>query len=100
LRKSINDDDPGAAMESLREARKLLYEQMRHDRLRYPFRVAALIGDWFDVYSDRLSPDHRAEVKRTAIFICSRIAALPPDVQTIRDIAECNKRMQFIVQQV
>jgi hypothetical protein len=99
LRKSINDDDLGSAMESFREARTLLFEQMRHERLRYPFRVAALIGDWFDVYSDRLSIDHRAEVKRAAIFICSRIAALPPDMQTVRDIAECNKRMQAIIQQ-
>jgi hypothetical protein len=99
LRKSINDDDLVAAMDSFREARKLLFEQMRHDRLRYPFKVAALIGDWFDVYSDRLSLDHRAEVKRAAIFICSRIASLPPEFQTVRDIAECNKRMQVIAQQ-
>jgi hypothetical protein len=43
LGKSMNDDDVGTAMESFREARKLLFEQMRHERLRYPFRVAALI---------------------------------------------------------
>ncbi len=99
LRKSMNDDDLGTAMESFREARKLLFEQMRHERLRYPFRVAALIRDWFDVYSDRLSLEQFAEVERAAVFICSRIAALPPLIQEHPDIAECYKRMQSIIQQ-
>jgi hypothetical protein len=99
LRKSMNDDDLGTAMDSFREARQLLFEQMRHERLRYPFRVAALIGDWFDVYSDRLTFEQRGEVQRAAVFISSRIAALPPQTQAIRDIAECYKRMQVIIQQ-
>ena len=99
LRKSMNDDDLATAMESFREARKLLFEQMRHERLRYPFRVASLIRDWFDVYSDRLNSDQRAEVERAAVFICSRIAALPPLIQAHADIAECYKRMQSIIQQ-
>lgn len=99
LRKSINDDDLGTAMDSFREARKLLFEQMRHERLRYPYRVAALIGDWFDVYSDRLMHEQRTEVIRAAVFICSRIAALPPLIQAHPEIADCNKRMQAIIQQ-
>jgi hypothetical protein len=99
LRKSIRDENPALAMADFKRARKLIYEQIRRERLHYPYRVAALIGDWFDALSDRLSLEDKAEVKRTAVFICSRIAQLPEIRQKHKDVAECYRKLQTIVQE-
>jgi hypothetical protein len=99
LRRSISNDDPAIAMKDFRDARALIFEQIRRERLHYPYRVASLISDWFDSYGDRLNDEHRTEVKRAAVFICSRIAALPEIRQRQRDIADCYRKLQIIVQE-
>jgi len=99
LRRSMNDDDPLTAMESFRQAKRLILDQMRRERLRYPYRVASLIGEWFDTYGDRLSTEYRNEVKRAAVLICSRISGLPQVLQEHRDVVDCYKKMQDIVQE-
>ncbi len=98
LLKSIRDDNATSAMVAFRKARKIIYEQIRHERLHYPYRVAALIGDWFDAYSHRLTTANKAEVKRAAEFLCATIAALPEPRQKQRYVAECYKKLQTIIQ--
>jgi hypothetical protein len=84
-------------MEAFRSAQKLIFEQMRHERLHYPYRTAALIGDWFDAFGDQITYDELQEVKRGANFIVARIAELPETSQQQRYIAECYKRMRLII---
>jgi hypothetical protein len=97
LLRSIHDGVPSLAMEAFRSAQKLIFEQMRHERLHYPYRTAALIGDWFDAFGDQITYDELQEVKRGANFIVARIAELPETSQQQRYIAECYKRMRLII---
>lgn len=97
LRRAIFEDRPDSAMTMFREARQLIFDQVRNERLHYPYRVAALIGDWFDAFGDRVTPDERNEVKRAAGFIAARITELPEERQTHKDIAHCLRRMQAIL---
>ena len=99
LIKNISNGDAAEAMDGFRNARRLIYEQIRRERLHYPFRVAALIGDWFDAFSDRINNIEKEEVKRAAAFICSRISALPEIRQKHKDVAECYRKLQLIVQE-
>ena len=86
-------------MTAFRKARKIIYEQIRNERLHYPYRVAALIGGWYDTYSHRLTLDARKEVQRAAEFICATIATLPEPLQKQRHVLECFKKLDAIVQE-
>jgi hypothetical protein len=84
-------------MDAFRSAQKLIFEQMRRERLHYPYRTAILIGDWYDTFGDQITYDQLQEVKRAASFIAARISELPEMTQQHRDIAECYKRMRSII---
>ena len=99
LLKSIRDDNAASAMTAFRKARKIIYEQIRNERLHYPYRVAALIGGWYDTYSHRLTDDARKEVRRAAEFVCATIAKLPEPLQKQRHVVECFKKLDAIVQE-
>jgi hypothetical protein len=99
LLKSIHDDNISSAMAAFRKARKIIYEQIRNERLHYPYRVAALVGDWYETYSHRLAEDARMEVRRAAQSICATIATLPDARQKQRHVVECFKKLDAIVQE-
>lgn len=99
LLKNIHDDDANSAMAAFRKARKIIYEQIRNERLHYPYRVAALIGDWYETYSHRLTADARMEVRRAAESMCGTIATLPEARQKQRHVIECFKKLDAIVQE-
>jgi hypothetical protein len=97
LLRSIHDGIATSAMDAFRGAQKLIVEQMRHERLHYPYRTALLIGDWYDAFGDQITADQLEEVKRTAGFIAARIVELPDNTQQHRDVSECYKRMRTII---
>jgi hypothetical protein len=99
LRQSVAEGRLATAMESFREARALIFQQMRRERLHYPYRVASLISDWFDTFGDLLNDEQKGEVQRAAAYIAQKIATLPDTLRTHRDVRECYEKMQAIVQQ-
>ncbi|MCU1252435.1 MAG: hypothetical protein JWQ49_5464 [Edaphobacter sp.] len=97
LLKSIHDGNALTAMDAFRNAQKLIVEQMKNERLHYPYRTALLVGDWFDAFGDQLTAEQLQEVKRAASFIAARISELPELNQQHRDVVECYRRMRLII---
>jgi hypothetical protein len=97
LLRAIRTVDPSTCMTAFRKARSLIYTQMEKERLHYPYRVAAIIGEFYDTFAPLLKPQHKDEIKRAAKYICERIEKLPQERQTQRYVVDCWEKLQGVL---
>jgi hypothetical protein len=97
LMRAINNGDVSKCMPAFRNARKIIFGQMENERLHYPYRVAATLGEFYDAFAPSLDMQQRAEIKRAAKFISDRIEKLPRERQNQRSVISCWHSMQRII---
>jgi hypothetical protein len=97
LMRSIRSKDQGHCMNSFRDARKLIFEQIQTERRHYPFRVATHIAEFYDTFATVLSASDRQEIARAAKHIADRIDTLPKWLQGQRYIVECRSGMLHVL---
>jgi hypothetical protein len=97
LMRAIRGKDGGKYMKSFRDARKLIFEQIQTERRHYPFRVATLIGEFYDTFVSVMSANDKQEVARAAKHIADRIELLPRSLQEHRNVLECRAAMRHIL---
>ena len=85
-------------MSAFREARVLIYAQLRDERRHYPYRVAAGWFAFYDFFKDRLQDSEKSEIWNAAEYVIAKIDALPDDRRTHRTVSECRKAMHLILQ--
>lgn len=88
------------AMPFFRRARKIINEQLKSERLHYPYRVARLYFDFFSTFEQMLRPDDSQELARAAKFVLDQSAKLPPDRQRHKYVRECREGMEYILERV
>jgi hypothetical protein len=97
LMRAMRSGDVGGCMAAFRDARKLLSEEIQNERLHYPFRVAKLIGEFYDTFASALPPADKGEIGRAAKFISERIGKLPLERQRHRSVTECADAMEHVL---
>ena len=97
LLRAIRSKDPGDIMDSFREARKFIFEQIETERRHYPFRVATLIGEFYDAFAGVLSEGGKNEIAGAAKHVLDRIKVLPDERQEQRYVRDCRKAMQHVL---
>jgi hypothetical protein len=97
LMRAIRSKDPGNCMNSFREARKFIFEQIETERRYYPFRVAKIIAEFYDTFAGLLSDADKKEIAAAAKHVLSRIEALPSELQGQRYVIDCRKAMQHVL---
>ncbi len=100
LVKAVRSGDPTTCMAAFRKARRIVIEQVRIERLHYPYRIAAAYGEFYDAFESTLSTSDKQEIARAALFIAKRIAALPEDRKKQKYVAECSDVMVYIIERV
>lgn len=98
VERAIHQSDPALAMSAFREARVLIYAQLRDERRHYPYRVAAGWFAFYDFFKDRLQDSEKSEIWNAAEYVIAKIDALPDDRRTHRTVSECRKAMHLILQ--
>ena len=68
-------------LKHFRDARKIIFEQIQTERLYYPYRVAARIGDFYDTFAGAFAEPEKEELRNAANYIAKRIGGLPPALQ-------------------
>ena len=97
LMTAIDRGDISKFMQYFRRARKILTQQLKSERLHYPYRVAKLYYDLYAAFEDSLTPADAGEIARAAQFVISRSDALPPDRQRHKYVKECREGMNYVV---
>jgi len=92
--------DTTNAMPFFRRARKIINEQLKSERLHYPYRVARLYFEFFSTFEQMLRPDETQELARAAKFVLDQSAKLPPDRQRHKYVRECREGMEYILERV
>ena len=85
-------------MKSFRQARKLIFEQVKDERRHYPFRVATNISEFYDTFASVLTAEEKQEIARAAKQIGDRIGSLPDDRQQQKYVIECRKAMARVLE--
>lgn len=98
LMRAIRSKDAGNFMESFREARKYIFEQIETERRHYPFRVATIIAEFYDTFAGLLSAAGKQEVAAAAKHVLNRIEVLPGERQEQRYVIDCRKAMQHVLE--
>lgn len=96
----IESGDSTQAMTAFRRARKTINEQVKNERLHYPYRVAALYSDFYDRFEARLTPADREEIANAARFVGRRIQELPENRQRERDVRRCKDAMDYVIARI
>jgi hypothetical protein len=94
---AIENNDQNTCMQNFRRARKIVNEQITKERLRYPYRIAAMYADFFECFEGRLSMSDKTEIGRAARFVAERIAKLPEDRQLEKQIVRCRAAMEKVL---
>ena len=84
-------------MASFRKARNIIEEQIKDNRLHYPYRVARSYYTFYEAFETRLDERHLDEIIRGASYIARRIESLPTERRDHRDVSECYSDMQRIM---
>jgi hypothetical protein len=92
--------DTTNAMPYFRRARKIINEQIKSERLHYPYRVARLYFDFYSTFDQMLRPDEAQEVARAAKFVLDQSAKLPAERQRHKYVRECREGMEHILERV
>lgn len=97
LMRSLRRGDVVNCMADFRSARTILFGQMENERLHYPYRVAAVLGDFFSTFANLLKPEDREEIVRAARNISERIGKLPRSRQQNETVDRCRRVMEEII---
>jgi SIR2-like domain len=97
---AIENENSTTCMQNFRRARRIVNEQIIKERLRYPYRVASMYGEFFDWFERRLTASEREEIGRAARFVAERIAKLPDDRQQEKQIVRCRSVMKRLMASV
>ena len=97
LMRAIRSKDPGNFMESFREARKFIFEQIETERRHYPFRVATIIAEFYDTFAVLLPEGGKKEIAAAAKHVLDRIEALPNERREQRYVLDCRKAMEHVL---
>jgi len=100
LMQAITSGDADKGMTAFRKARKIIFAQIRSDRLHYPFRVAASLGEFYESFAPKLKKEQKAEIVRAAEYIAGRVEKLPEFRQKQRYVIECWTAMQTIIESI
>lgn len=95
---AIDSRDSTKCMLAFRKAREILNEQMKQERMHYPYRVAASYGDFYETFAPMLELAQRDEIAQSATFVAKRIEALPADRRMHRSVSDCYKAMRRILE--
>jgi tetratricopeptide (TPR) repeat protein len=94
----VESGDSAQAMAAFRRARKTINEQIKNERLHYPYRVAELYSDFYDRFESRLMEADREEIANAARFVGRRIQELPENRQ--REVRRCKDAMEYVIARV
>ena len=97
LVRAVERDDSEHCMASFRKARTIIDEQIKDDRMHYPFRVARSYLSFYEAFESRLSRTRLDEIVQAAIFVSKRIESLPNERREERSVVECFDAMQRII---
>ena len=98
LLRAAASGDKNAALDDFREASKIIAREIsENQRLHYPYRVAAEIGNVFTKYRDVFTTAQRHEIISFAKFLLSALERLPEFRKTQRYASDCYSAMQRIV---
>jgi len=97
---AIESSDPVLAMQSFRKARRIIFEQIKTERRKYPYNVARRLDTFIDKYDSQLSIDELKELAKMAHFIIKNIKALPDFVSCHKNVRHCHKTMTYIIERV
>lgn len=84
-------------MDAFREARRIVNEQIRNERLHYPYRVAKLYRDFYEFSEGDLTSPEKEEVLKAAAYVLRRIGDLPADRQEQQYVKDCRRALEAIV---
>lgn len=94
---AIERGDVSGFMQYFRRARKILTQQLKSERLHYPYRVAQLYYGLYAEFEESLTQPDAGEIARAAQFVISRSDALPPERQRHKYVKECREGMNYII---
>jgi hypothetical protein len=97
LVKSIKSKDLTSCMADFRMVRKIINEQIKKERLHYPYRVASLYLDFYETFKGELSDEEKKEIGRAADFVVNRIKQLPEKRRQQKYVLECQNAMNNII---
>jgi hypothetical protein len=93
----IHSQELAEAMPAFRQARKIIFTQIQKERLHFAYRVASTFGQFFATFAPQLKDEEKDEIKRAAKHIVDRIETLPETRQQNRNVEECWRAMQEIL---
>ena len=94
----IESNDSETCMQYFRKARKIINEQIKRERLHYPYRVATLYALFYDKFYLSLNDKSKEEVVKAATFVANRIKTLPERRQQQRYVSNCADAMNYIIE--
>jgi hypothetical protein len=96
LRQAGQDIPVQQAMANFREAKGILYRQIKNERLHYPYRVAILLQDLIERQGSQLAIAEIEEVAQAATTILKRAESLPHNFRKHRDVQTCEKSLKYV----
>ena len=97
LVRAVETGDVDKCMDSFRKARRTVEEQIKDDRMHYPYRVARYYRNFFEAFESKLNRTRLEEIIQAAVFVLHRIESLPEDKRRRIDISECLGDMTKII---
>ena len=97
LMKATRTGDPDTCMGLFREARTIIENQIKVERLHYPYRVARSYRRFYDTFESKLEEVRLTEIYEAAIFVSKRIDTLPADQRRHRNVEDCLNDMRSII---
>ena len=96
LVRAVEHNDPDKCMASFRKARQIIDNQIKDDRMHYPYRVARSYLDFYEAFEAKLNPTRLEEIRQAAVFVSRRIDSLPEERRQHKSVLECLDAMQRI----
>ena len=97
LVRAVEYNDSEKCMTSFRRARQIIDNQIKDDRMHYPYRVARSYLPFYENFENTLDPVRLEEIRQAAVFVSRRIESLPEDRRQNKSVSECLDAMQRII---
>ena len=97
LLRAVEMGNSETCMASFRKARRIVDNQIKDDRMHYPYRVARSYLDFYEAFEAKLNRTQREEINQAAVFVSRRIESLPDDRQRHMSVIECLDAMRKII---
>lgn len=96
LRQASQDIPVQQAMANFREAKGIIYRQIKNERRHYPYRVAISLQDLIEQQGSRLAISEIEEVAQAATTILKRAESLPYNRRKHRNVQTCVKSLKYV----